>query len=149
MRTLVRTHRNTPTTTNFFDDFFVRDFFGFPNAESKSPKTIPAVNVKETEHEFIVEVAIPGVKKEDVKVELNENVLTISSEVKKEEGEQQENYTRKEFSYTTFKRSFTIDNDAIDTEKIDAKVDNGVLSVHLSKKAKVEPEQKVKTITVV
>ena len=79
MRTLVRTHRNTPTTTNFFDDFFVRDFFGFPNAESKSPKTIPAVNVKETEHEFIVDVAIPGVKKEDVKVELNENVLTISS----------------------------------------------------------------------
>ncbi|QQR99043.1 MAG: Hsp20 family protein [Sphingobacteriales bacterium] len=149
MRTLVRTHRNTPTTTNFFDDFFVRDFFGFPNAESKSPKTIPAVNVKETEHEFIVDVAIPGVKKEDVKVELNENVLTISSEVKKEEGEQQEIYTRKEFSYTTFKRSFTIDNDAIDTEKIDAKVDNGVLSVHLSKKAKVEPEQKVKTITVV
>jgi len=147
MRTLVRTHRNTPAT-NFFDDFFVRDFFNFPNAESKSPKTIPAVNVKETEHEFIVEVAIPGVKKEDVKVELNENVLSISSEVKKEENEQNEKYTRKEFSYATFKRSFTIDNDAIDTEKIDAKVDNGVLSVHLSKKAKVEPEQKIKTITV-
>jgi len=146
MRTLVRTHRNTPTTTNFFDDFFVRDFFGFPNAESKSPKTIPAVNVKETEHEFIVDVAIPGVKKEDVKVELNENVLTISSEVKKEEGEQQEIYTRKEFSYTTFKRSFTIDNDAIDTEKIDAKVDNGVLSVHLSKKAKVETKNAAATI---
>ncbi|HNJ61616.1 MAG TPA: Hsp20/alpha crystallin family protein, partial [Chitinophagales bacterium] len=104
---------------------------------------------KETENSFVVEAAIPGVKKEDVKVELNENVLTISSETKKEENESNDKYTRREYSYSSFKRSFTIDEDAINTEGIDAKFENGVLAIILPKKEAKAPEQKVKTINVV
>jgi len=106
------------------------------------------VDVKETENEFVVEVAIPGIKKEDVKVELNENVLSISSELKKEENKSNDKYTRKEFSYSTFKRSFTIDEDAIDADNVEAKFENGILNVHLAKKVKTEPEKRVKTIAI-
>lgn len=143
MGTLLKTNRNTASNRNFFDEFF-----GFPTFEKEIVKTTPSVNVKETENEFVVEVAIPGVKKENVKVELNENVLSISSETKKETNETNDKYTRKEFSYSTFKRSFTVDEDAIDTDKIEAKFENGLLNIHLSKKIKAEPEKKVKTINI-
>lgn len=143
MGTLLRTNRHTAPSRTIFDEFF-----GFPTFEKEIVKTTPSVNVKETENEFVVEVAIPGVKKEDVKVELNENVLSISSETKKETDESNEKYTRKEFSYSTFKRSFTVDEDSIDTEKIEAKFENGLLNIHLAKKVKAEPEKKVKTISI-
>jgi HSP20 family protein len=144
MRTLVKSNRNYPASNFFFDDFF-----NFPAVEKKFEATTPAVNVKETDNAFIVEVAIPGVKKEDVKVELNENVLSISSEVKKETNEKNEKYTRKEFSYSGFKRSFTVDEEKINTENIEAKFENGILSVNLFKKEKTEPEKKTKTIDIV
>ena len=150
MRTLMKPNRhNHPASNLFFDDFFGRDFFNFPAVEKKVETTVPAVNVKETENSFVVEAAIPGVKKEDVKVELNENVLTISSETKKEENESNDKYTRREYSYSSFKRSFTIDEDAINTEAIDAKFADGILSIVLPKKEAKAPEQKIKTINVV
>ena len=150
MRTLVKSNRhNHPASNFFFDDFFGRDFFNFPAVEKKVEATVPAVNVKETDEAFIVEVAIPGVNKEAVKIELNENVLSISSETKKEENEQNEKYTRKEYSYSSFRRSFTIDEDAINTEAIDAKFENGILSIALPKKEAKQPEQKkIRTINI-
>lgn len=149
MRTLVKTNRHNHPSNLFFDDFFGKDFFNFPAVERKAETTVPAVNVKETENSFIVEAAIPGVKKENVKVELNENVLSISSETKNEANESNDKYTRKEYSYSSFKRSFTIDEDAINTETIDAKFADGILSIVLPKKEAKEPEQKIKTINVV
>lgn len=149
MRTLVKANRHSHPSNLFFDDFFGKDFFNFPAVERKAETTVPAVNVKETENSFIVEAAIPGVKKENVKVELNENVLSISSEVKNEANESNDKYTRKEYSYSSFKRSFTIDEDAINTEAIDAKFADGILSIVLPKKEAKEPEQKIKTINVV
>lgn len=149
MRTLVKANRHSHPSNLFFDDFFGKDFFNFPAVVRKAETTVPAVNVKETENSFIVEAAIPGVKKENVKVELNENVLSISSEAKNEANESNDKYTRKEYSYSSFKRSFTIDEDAINTETIDAKFADGILSIVLPKKEAKEPEQKIKTINVV
>lgn len=77
-------------------------------------------------------------------------MLTISSEVKKETEEKDKDgrYTRREFSYSSFKRSFTVDEDTVDTEKIDAKYENGVLNIVVPKRAAVEPEKKTKTISI-
>lgn len=149
MRTLVKSNRqNYPASNLLFDDFFGRDFFNFPTVERKPVASVPAVNIKETENAFIIEAAIPGVNKEDVKVELNENILSIFSESKKEEHEQNKKYTRQEFSYASFKRSFTIDEDIVDTNGIEAKFENGVLVVTISKKETKELELKKKTISV-
>ena len=86
--TLVRRFNNQlPDITNIFDDFFGGDFFNTPAVQGR--RTVPAVNVKETQDEYLIEVAAPGMKKDDFKVEVNNNVLTISCEVeeKKEENE--------------------------------------------------------------
>ena len=84
------------------------------------------------------------------KVELDNDLLTISSEVKKEteEKDKEGRYTRREFSYNSFKRTFTVDEDTVDTEKIDAKYENGVLNIVVPKKVAVEQEKKTKTITI-
>jgi HSP20 family protein len=95
---------------------------------------IPSVNVMERDDKFELEVAVPGFEKKDFKVELNHNVLTISSD-KKEEREDGvgKQYTRKEFSYLSFCRSFTIP-DTINHEKIEARYENGILKVLIPKK---------------
>jgi|SRR5690606_15909072 len=100
--------------------------------------TLPAVNIKETDKEYLVEVAVPGKSKDDFKIELNEDVLTISSEVKTENNETSEDgrYTRREFSYTAFKRAFQLP-DTVAQDKIEAKYDNGVLSINVPKKEEV------------
>lgn len=100
--------------------------------------TLPAVNIKETEKEFLVEVAVPGKSKDDFNIELNEDVLTISSEMKTENTETSEDgrYTRREFSYNAFKRAFHLP-DTVEQDNIKATYDNGVLQIHVPKKAEV------------
>ena len=123
-----------------FDDFFTKDLFDWSNSNySTTGTTLPAVNVKETPENFIVEMAAPGMKKEDFKVELNNNVLTISSE-QKQENEEKENdrYTRKEFSYQSFQRSFQLSREAVDADNIQAKYENGVLHLTIPKREEVK-----------
>lgn len=125
-----------------FDDFFNRDLFNWSNANfSNTNTTIPAVNIKETAENYEVEVAAPGMTKKDFKVELDGNMLTISSErsTQKEENEN-ERYFRKEFSYQSFQRTFTLQKDVVDIEKIQAKYENGLL--HLLVPKKEEAKQK-------
>jgi HSP20 family protein len=133
----------------WLNDFFAKDFFDLNPVQSFG-KTVPAVNIKETETEYKIEVAIPGLKKEDVKVELENGILSISAESKteKEENDAAGKYTRKEFSYSSFKRSFTVDEETIDADKIDGRYENGVLYLQLPKKTKSEPEKKSKTISI-
>jgi HSP20 family protein len=133
----------------WFDDFFGKDFFDL-NPVRSFGKTVPAVNVKETDTDFKIEVAAPGLNKDDIKVELENGVLTISAENKteKEESDKDGKYTRREFSYSSFKRSFTVNEEAVDIEKIEGKYENGVLHLQLPKKAKSEPEKKSKTISI-
>lgn len=125
---------------NLFDDFLSRDLFDWGSSNfSMSGTTIPAVNVKETAETFEVEVAAPGMKKEDFKVELNNNMLTISSEHKKENEEKDgERFTRKEFSYQTFQRSFQLSREAVDADNIQAKYENGVLRLIIPKREEVK-----------
>lgn len=128
-----------------FDDAFFKDFF---DAAPKPSKSVPAVNVKENEKEFQVELAAPGLKKEDFNISVEKNVLTISSESKKEETTTDENlkFTRKEFNYSSFSRSFTLDEQHVDVDNISANYESGVLQLTIPKKT--EPEKTKKSITI-
>ncbi len=119
-----------------FDDFFNRDTFDWRNSNfSNTGTTVPAVNVKETKDTFEVEVAAPGMTKDDFKVELDGNCLTISSETKSEKkNRDDENYSMREFSYQSFQRSFTLPKDVVDSDKINARYEGGVLHLNIPKK---------------
>jgi HSP20 family protein len=137
--TLMRRNGNS-YMPSMFDDFFTRDLFDWGLANnSNTGTTIPAVNVKETGDTFEVEVAAPGMKKEDFKVELNNNVLTISSEKQNEKEVNEEGkYNRKEFSYQSFQRSFQLSREAVDADNIQAKYENGVLRLLIPKREEVK-----------
>lgn len=121
-----------PSFSSFFDDFFGRDFFsGLATGTS-----IPAVNISEENGYFEVEVAAPGLKKEDFKINLDGNVLTVSAEHKEEKEEKnKKKVTRREFSFTSFQRSFTLP-DSVEADKINASYQDGVLLLTLPKKEK-------------
>lgn len=132
---LVRFSRNYPA---LFDRFLDNDLFDWSNRNfSKTNTTLPSVNIKEGSQEFVVEVAAPGLEKGDFKIELNRDLLTVSSEkkVEKETSEGQQ-FTCREFSYQSFSRSFTLPNIA-DGDKIAAKYENGILSISIPKKEEV------------
>jgi len=121
---------------HLFDDFFKRDIFNWSLSNySDTNTTIPAVNIKETADNYEVQVAAPGMTKSDFNVELEGNTLTISSE-KQYEKEQEEDfrYTAKEFSYQSFSRTFTLQKEVVDTEKISATYENGMLNLTIPKK---------------
>ena len=124
----------------FFNDFITKDLWnrGLEN-NSQTGTTNPAVNIKETRDNIEVEMAAPGMEKNDFKVELNGNNLTISSEKdNSEEMKEGERFTRKEYSYQSFTRIFTLAKDVVDAEKIGAKYENGVLRLVIPKKEEVK-----------
>jgi len=103
---------------------------------------MPAVNIKETNDEFLVEMAAPGMNKKDFKIELDGTALTISSENQTEtEDKDGENYNRKEFSYQSFYRTFHLPKEVVNADKIQARYDNGILRIEIPKheKAKQKP----------
>lgn len=126
-----------------FDDFLNRDIFNWGLSHfSNSNTTIPAVNIKETADNYEVEVAAPGMKKKDFKVILEGNQLTISSEKTSEnETEEAEKYRSREFSYQSFSRTFNLQRDVVDTEKIEAKYEDGVLHLLIPKMEHVKQKQ--------
>jgi HSP20 family protein len=124
----------------FFNDHFTRDLWnwGLTN-NSTTNTTIPAVNIKETPEGFEVNVAAPGMKKDDFKVLLEGNMLTISSELSNERDEKDgDRYTRREFSYQSFQRSFQLP-EVVDAEKIEARYANGLLHLSIPKKEEAKP----------
>ena len=129
-----------------FDDMFKTDWLGGTTNVNSIGTSIPAVNIQETDESFSVEVAAPGKTKEDFNIELDNDVLTISSEEKKEEEttDKKGRYTRKEFSYTNFKRAFSLP-ETVHSEKISAVYNSGVLEITLPKKeeAKVQPKRMI------
>lgn len=131
---LVKFSRNYPSV---FDRFFDDDLFDWANKNfSATNTTLPSVNIKESEKEFTVDVAAPGLTKDDFKIELNRGMLTVSSEKKTENETDDKQFTRREFSYQSFNRSFTLP-DIADGEKIAAKYDNGILTITIPKKEDV------------
>ena len=131
-----------PSVPSFVERFFGGDLmdwnrFNFAGANS----TLPAINVKENENEFQIDVAAPGLKKNDFKLNYENGRLTISSEHKAEQQEKNdERVTRREFSYSSFQRSFTVSEDVVDAEKISAKYEDGILHVTLPKREEVKPK---------
>jgi HSP20 family protein len=108
--------------------------------------TIPAVNIRETNDNFVVEMAAPGMTKEDFRIELDGNLLTISSEKEDQKEEKEgERYTRKEFSYQSFQRSFQLSKDVVDADKIEARYEHGMLHLVIPKKehAKQKPPRMI------
>ncbi len=120
----------TPAFKGFFNEFLPKNMTSMFDGEDFF--TTPAVNVKETETGFHLEVAAPGLNKEDFKLAVENNILTISAEKQKSAEDQTDNYTRKEFQYASFKRSFQLP-EHIQDEKILATYHNGVLTIDLPK----------------
>jgi len=110
---------------NFFNDDF---FTVLPNRTS----SVPAVNIREDEKYYALDLAVPGMDKKDLNIDINEDVLTISSESKNETEESKDGFKRKEFSYRAFTRSFYIPEN-VNREMIEANYKDGILSVNLPK----------------
>lgn len=124
-----------------FDRFFENDMFVWSNRNySNTNTTLPAVNIKEDEDGFEIEMSAPGLDKKDFKIELNNSVLSISSEKKAEnETKEGQQFIRREFSYQSFSRSFNLP-ESVEGEKIKAKYENGILSVSIPKKEEAKPK---------
>ena len=125
---------------SLFDRFFEGDLLDWSNRNfSQTDTTLPSVNIKETTDGFEVEVAAPGFEKKDFKLELDNEMLTVSSEKKLEsETREGERFTKHEFSYQSFNRSFALPNSA-DIEHIGANYENGILRIYIPKKEEAKP----------
>lgn len=130
--------RNTVPFPSIIDELLKPDWLGGMQSFNNN---IPAVNIKETDTSFGIELAAPGKTKEDFNIEIDHNVLTISSEEKSEKEETQGKYTRKEFNYSSFRRAFTLP-ETVNTDSINATYENGVLYVALPKKEEALPKPK-------
>ena len=150
MKTLVRQNATLfPSLPSLLEDFFNRDWADSTLANRNYSATLPAVNVMETNEDYLIDVAAPGMKRDEFKVELDNNVLTISSQREEKHVEQDEskNYTRREFNYQSFQRSFTLPENKVEGEKISARYVDGILHIIVPKKeeAKLKP---IKQITI-
>jgi HSP20 family protein len=112
---------------------FFRDFFDADNFFNRSNGgTMPAANIAETDKEYSIDLAVPGFKKEDFKVKVDKDILTISAETKSETSEEKKEYSRREYNYSSFSRSFRLP-DNVKGDAIGAKYDNGILKLTLPK----------------
>lgn len=133
--------RSDSYVPSFIDRFFNNDLMDWGmNNFSSTNTSLPAVNVRETEDDYFIEVAAPGMKKQDFKINYNNNVLTISSERQEEKEDRNEKYSRREFSYQSFQRSFTVPHNDVDGEKIEASYKDGILNIKLPKREEVKPK---------
>jgi HSP20 family protein len=131
--TIRRSHRPF-----FMPDLFNDDFF---NLLPAGKSTGPAVNIREDEKNFILDLAIPGLNRKDLRIDIDEDILTVSSEKKKENEEENDGYRRREFSYSSFCRSFYIPED-VNQDKIEAVYKDGILSITLPR----QEEEKIKKV---
>lgn len=130
-----------PSFSSWMDDFFPENNF----KSAFKGISVPAVNVKESKDAFKLHVAAPGFKKEDFKLEVNHGYLTISGETKEEKEDKDEAFTRREYSYNSFSRSFSLPEN-VNGENVEAKYSDGVLKITLPKKK--ADEKPVKQIAV-
>jgi HSP20 family protein len=127
--------RQTPVFKSLIDDSFLNQDWNHININ------VPAANIIEADDHFDIELAAPGKKKSDFKIELEEGVLNISSETESKSTEKDGSFTRKEFCYCSFKRSFNI-SETVSADKISANYKEGILTVSLPKKAEALPQPK-------
>lgn len=133
---------------SFFEDFFNKPLLSlFDGGLSSRMMNVPAVNINERKDDYLVSMAAPGLKKEDFKIDVEGSLLTISSEKEDEKEEKEEKYTRQEYSYSSFERSFTLP-DEVNKDKIEARYQDGVLKLVLPKKEEAKKMSVSKQIAV-
>ena len=147
MNSLVKlnSHGNHALIAEFpslFDGFIARDFFNTPLRRVARESNVPAVNVKESATAYELSVAAPGLNKKDFKIEVNQNTLSISATKDKSQEEKSEDgtYSRKEFSYQSFKREFQLPENLVNDDDIQANYTDGILHIHLPKKEAEKPK---------
>ena len=130
--------RNNGLFPTLLNDMFTPDWFGGVDQYRQS---LPAVNIREGEKEYTLELVVPGRNKEEFNVEVDNDILTISLETRHEEENKNQGYTRREFRLTSFKRAFTLP-ETVNQEEIKADYDNGILRFTLPKKEEALPRPK-------
>ncbi|MFK5959090.1 MAG: Hsp20/alpha crystallin family protein [Lutibacter sp.] len=145
---LIKFNRRFPLFDQMFPDILNTDRLLNEDLILKD-NWIPAINVKENEEGFEIEVAAPGFSKKDFEVAITDDILTISAENNKINNEEEGDYSRREFHYNSFNRSFTLPKSIDFNKKIDAKYNNGVLRVHLEKLEILKSEEHKKVIEIV
>jgi len=126
-----------PFFNDVFDSILNDTFLG-----DRSSNRVPAVNIAEDENGFNIELAAPGLKKDDFKINLEKNVLTVSAEKKAENAEETKKYSKREYNYTSFTRSFTLP-ESVDHSKIEAGYTDGILTLNVAKReeAKIQTRE--------
>lgn len=122
---------NWLNTDNFFsDDFFVKE------------RNLPAMNIKDNKSGYEIELAVPGFSKDDIEVTIEDDILNVSAQTSKEDVEETDKYTRKEFNYNSFERKLQLPNSVDQTKKIEAVYKDGILTLNLGKKKEaIEPKK--------
>ncbi|MDY6825050.1 MAG: Hsp20/alpha crystallin family protein [Thermodesulfobacteriota bacterium] len=130
--------RHENTQGDLFDRLF--EDFGMPALTNREASWVPAIDVSETDNEYLVKAELPGLKKEDIDISLNNGILTLKGEKKQEKKDDNENYHFRESYFGTFTRSLRLPNDASE-EKVDATYHDGVVTVSVPKSEKAKPKK--------
>ena len=130
---------NFPAWTSFIDDLFKEESGNIQNADFNKGITLPKVNIKESVDAYTLEMAVPGFKKSDFVIDVENENLTISADIKTEDEETKEDYTRREFGYASFKRTFILP-ETVEEDKIKAAYTDGILSLNIPKKEEAKPK---------
>lgn len=144
---LIKLNRRFPLFDKMFPDILDSDRLFDENLILEN-NWLPAINVKENKNDFEIEVAAPGFSKKDFEVSITDEILTISAENKNINEKEDDEYSRKEFHYNSFKRSFTLPKSIDFSKKINARYNNGVLRVHLEKLEILKSEEHKKLIEI-
>ena len=129
--------KQAPFFPSLIDDFINQDW----NLKTPNSTTLPAVNIKDLDAQFEIELAVPGMKKSDFEIEVEDGLLSISSSLEEEQVTEKGKFTRREFSYNSFKRTFTIP-ESVDPSNIEAQYSDGVLQLRLPKRKEALPQPK-------
>lgn len=136
---------NYPTWSSWIDELFSNDLPSVFKSNFNTGMSLPKVNISETDNAFKVSLAAPGMKKEDFSIEIDNGILSISSQMEQDNRTEEEQFTRREFQYASFQRSFTLP-ESVQSEKIKASYNDGILNLELPKKedAKKKPPRTIK-----
>lgn len=137
--------RRLPTISSWLDEMFNNSFGGEFMSNFNTGITLPAVNVQDKADEYVVQMAVPGLKKSDFDINLDNDLLSISAEIESESKEENEDFTRREFGYSSFRRTFSLPK-TVEADKIKANYVDGILNVILPKReeAKKKPAKQIK-----
>ncbi|MCX2478024.1 Hsp20/alpha crystallin family protein [Pedobacter sp. MC2016-15] len=138
--TLVNFNNRTRNTAPYFNNVFDSLFSDAIN-KNHSIHKVPGVNILESENDYTIELAAPGLEKADFQINLKKETLSVWAEKKADDAAVKKNYSRKEFDYLSFARSFVLP-ESVDAEKIAAEYVNGILTITIGKKTDVQPESK-------